>query len=242
MSYKPKQPRRATSKTSSSTSALFGRGQKHQAAKSSVPRIAVVDDDPALLSLFKELSALGHFELVGTFSTASDALAHLPKCHPDLVFMDIRLPDISGLECTERLTTILPQLRVIVLTGHPDNETFVRALMAGANGFLIKPCGIEEILKAMRDVLNGGVVLGKDALTYLTGIVHSFRRLDPGHHLTEREKQILAGIFAGQVDKEIAGTLGIGFATVRTYLNQLFKKMKVHSKRELVAKFLKAAS
>jgi len=155
--------------------------------------------------------------------------------------MDIRLPDMSGIECTERLTTILRELRVIVLTGHPDNNTFVRALMAGANGFLIKPCGLEEILKAMNDVLNGGVVLGKDALTYLAGIMHSFRRIDAGHHLTEREKQILAGVFGGQVDKEMADALGIGFATVRTHLNQLFKKMKVHSKRELIAKFLKAA-
>jgi DNA-binding NarL/FixJ family response regulator len=210
-----------------------------RAANAKLPRISVVDDEPDQLAFFKDIADLGHFELVGLYPNASDALEHVPRRPPDLVVMDMWLPDMSGIECTKRLTTILPQLAVIVLTGHPDNEIFFRAIMNGARGFLVKPCGIEETVSAIRDVLRGGIVLGKEALPYLARIVRQFRFLDPGSSLTEREEQILACIFEGKFDKQIAETLGIGLATVRTHTNQIFKKMDVHSKAELIAKFLK---
>lgn len=209
-----------------------------KATSANVPKVSVVDDEPDQVAFFKDLADLGHFQLAGSYLNARDALAHLPRNSPDLVFMDIWLPDMSGIECTKRLTTILPQLRVIVLTGHPDNRVFFRALVNGAQGFLVKPCTIEEVLRATRDVLQGGIVLGKEALPYLVRILRRFRSLDPGS-LTEREEQILACVFEGQTDKEIGSTAGIGDATVRTHMNHLFKKLNVHSRAELIAKFLK---
>jgi DNA-binding NarL/FixJ family response regulator len=152
--------------------------------------------------------------------------------------MDLLLPDMSGIQCTERLIALLPQLCVVVLTGHPDDSTFLRAGMAGARGLLIKPCSIEETINAINDVLKWGGALGKTALPYLLGILRNLRHLSAGHGLSGREEEVLAGILGHKTDKQIARSLSIGEATVHTHTHRLFKKLKVHSRKELVEKFL----
>ena len=208
-------------------------------AKKALPKVAVVDDDPHLLAFFKDLADLGHFELVGSYGNAQEALAHLPQCPPDVMFMDVRLPDMSGIECAKRLTTLLPGLRIIVITGHPGESVLIQALMAGAMGFVVKPCTVDETLAAIDDVLDEGVVLSKTALPYLQRIIRQLRHHDPGWNLTEREEQILACIFEGKSDKQISSQLLIGTATVHTHMDHLFEKLGVHSREELIARFLR---
>ena len=212
--------------------------QAQTTSDTQLPTVAVVDDDPDLLTFFKDLADLGRFKLLGAYSNARSALANLPRQPPDIVFMDVRLPDMSGIECTRKLTVLLPGLRIIVITGHPEQSILIQAFMAGASGFVIKPCAIDETIAAIYEVLNEGVALGKKALPYLRRIIHRFRHLDPACNLTEREEQIIACIFEGKSDKEIASRLGIGFATVRTHMNHLFEKLGVHSREEFIARFL----
>jgi len=207
------------------------------AANPPLPKVSIVDDDPDLRSFFKDF-ADGHFILVAGYGTGSEALAKLPYSPPDIVFMDIHLPDMSGIECTRRLTTILPSLLIVILTGHADHQTFVRSIMAGAKGFLTKPCGVEETLAAIKGALASGVVLGKAAAPYLQRIIHQLGHLDEDWKLTGREKQILECIFEGKSDKEISDALKIGAATVHTHMAHLFKRLGVHSRNELVTKFL----
>ena len=114
-----------------------------------LPAVCVVDDDPDLLTFFSDLADLGHFGLLGTYTTAREALTHLPHCRPDVVFMDVRLPDMTGIECTKRLTTILPKLQIVVITGHPEQSLLIQALRAGAAGFVVKPCTVDETLSAI---------------------------------------------------------------------------------------------
>lgn len=206
-----------------------------------LPRISVVDDDPDLLAFFKGLADIGHFVLIGAYSNAGDALAHIVNSPPDIVFMDLLLPDMSGIECTRRLTAILPDLMVVVLTGHSDEQTFVMALQAGAKGFLIKPCTLEETLTAIEDIGETGAVLGKTAFPYVQRIIRQLGAPDPSWNLTEREKQVLACIMAGMSDKKIAAVLNMGEATVHTHTSHLFEKLGVHSRSELIAKVLQPA-
>jgi len=214
-------------------------GQADQTpTNAALPKVSVVDDDPDLLTFFKDLADTGRFVLLGAYTNGREALAQIPQCPPDIVFMDLRLPDMSGIDCTKRLMTILPDLSVVVLTGHPDHQTFVRAFMAGAKGFLTKPCSVEETLAAIKDVLSNGVVLGKAAVPYLQRIFHQLSHLDQGWKLTDREKQILACIFEGKSDKQIANALKIRAATVHTHMSHLFEKLGVHSRDELIARFL----
>jgi DNA-binding NarL/FixJ family response regulator len=204
-----------------------------------LPSVCVIDDDPSLHDFLGELGSLGHFRLIGSFVSASQALSDLPGLSPDLVVMDNRLPDLSGIDCTKKLTTLLPGLPIIILTGYPERQIFFRSIMAGARGFLVKPCLASEILAAIRDVLQGDFVFSKPALPYLVDMIRQFRRVDPQNPLTTREEEILGCLFEGQTDKEIASTLGIGTATVHTHMHRLFEKLCVHSRREIIFKYLK---
>ena len=206
--------------------------------KEAPPKVSVVDDDLDLLAFFKDLGDQGHFELIGAYGSAREALQHLPNQQPDLVFMDILLPDMSGIECTKALLALLPRLRVVVITGHPEDSTLIRAAIAGAQGFLVKPFSIEDTLNAIRDVFKWGGVLGKTALPHMLRIIHNLRHLGADHGLSEREEAILAALLRGQTAKEISTALNIGEATVHTHTHRLFKKLKVHSRQELVSKLL----
>ncbi|HLH54022.1 MAG TPA: response regulator transcription factor [Verrucomicrobiae bacterium] len=155
--------------------------------------IAVVDDDPELRDFFKSIADLGHFQLIGSYGSAREALQHLPEQQPDLVLMDLFLPDMSGIECTERLLALLPQLRIVVITGHPEDSTLLRGAMAGAQGFLIKPCTIEDALDAINDVFRWGGVLGKTAVPHMLRIFHKLRNLR-----ADREALGAAGRYPGR--------------------------------------------
>ena len=212
--------------------------------KTVIPRISVVDDDENLRLFLKDLGDSGHFKLVGSFSTAAQALERLPEVRPDAVIMDIRLPDMSGIDCTTKLKTILPKLPIIMLTGYPDGRNFFRSLMEGATGFLVKPVTTQEFLNAIDDVLKGEFALAKQVVPFLIQIVHQvrqFRQDTEENRLTKREEEILACLFEGMQDKEIASTLGIGTATVHTHMHRLFEKLGVHSRRDIIAKYLALA-
>jgi DNA-binding NarL/FixJ family response regulator len=203
-----------------------------------IPKIAVVDDDDDLHAYLRDLEHLGHFKLTGTFHNAAQALDSLSRDQPDAVIMDIRLPDMSGLECTTKLRTILPGLPIIVLTGYADSQTLLRSLLEGANGFLVKPVTAQEFLEAIADMLDGRFALARQAVPLLMPMVHRMRAITRDNRLTLREEEILACLFQGMQDKEIAATLGIGTATVHTHIHRLFDKLGVHSRRDIVAKYL----
>ena len=228
-------------------SAVQGQGESQRcaqgiegavSAKSAVPKIAVVDDDENIHVFVKDLGDLGHFKLAGSFYSAAQALDRLPEDRPDAVIMDIRLPDMSGIDCATRLKTILPALPIIILTGYPDGRSFFRSLMEGAKGFLVKPVSAQEFLSAIDEVLKGEFALAKQVIPFLVQLVHQVRQITQETRLTMREEEILACLFQGMQDKEIASTLGIGTATVHTHMHRLFEKLGVHSRREIVAKYL----
>jgi len=201
-------------------------------------RISVVDDEENIHQLVKDLGELGHFTVMDSFYTGAQALDRIPENRPDAVIMDIRLPDMSGIECTAKLKTILPELPIIMLTGYPEGRTFFRSLIAGATGFLVKPVAAKEFLGALDDVLKGEFVLGRQVIPFLIQLVQQVREVTRESRLTAREEEILACLFQGMPDKEIASTLGIGTATVHTHMSRLFEKLDVHSRREIVAKYL----
>jgi DNA-binding NarL/FixJ family response regulator len=217
----------------------FEKGTEAPAStKSAVPKIAVVDDDENIHVFVKDLGDLGHFKLVGSSYNAAQALDRLPEMRPDAVIMDLRLPDMSGIDCATKLKTILPSLPIIVLTGYPDSRSFFRSLMEGAKGYLVKPVSAQDFLNAIDDVLKGEFALDKQVIPFLIQLVHQVRQVTEESRLTMREEEILACLFEGMPDKEIAAALGIGTATVHTHMHRLFEKLGVHSRREIIAKYL----
>jgi len=126
----------------------------------------------------------------------------------------------------------------VILTGYPDRQNFFRSLINGARGYLVKPAPPQEIVDALAVVLKGEFALSKQAVPFLLQLVQQFGQFDPENLLTRREEEVMACLFQGMQDKEIASQLGIGAATVHTYMHRLLEKLGVHSRRELITKYL----
>jgi DNA-binding NarL/FixJ family response regulator len=172
---------------------------------------------------------------------AEDALRLIPANPPDVVLMDIHLPNRSGIECTARLKQLLPQLQVVMITVYTDIETVFKALRAGASGYLLKRSPPEKILEAITEVRHGGAPMTPEIARK---VVETFKQPaggePPESNLTRRENEVLELLAQGFGNKEIAQNLSISADTVRYHLKQIYDKLHVRSRTEAVAKFVGA--
>lgn len=207
-------------------------------------RIAVVEDSATVReSLVKLLDATPGYRCVCACGSAEAALVEVPRHAPDLVLMDIHLPGESGIVCTARLTGLLADLQVIMLTVYKDTNLIFDALKAGACGYVLKRAKPEEVLKAIHDARNGGAPMTPEIARM---VVRSFRGdgigLGESCGLSPRQMEVLSLLSAGRTNKEIASASGLSEGTVRTHLMQIFKKLHVHRRSEAVATYLRHKS
>jgi DNA-binding NarL/FixJ family response regulator len=156
--------------------------------------------------------------------------------------MDIHLPDESGIACTARLTEILPDLHVIMVTVYNDTELIFQALKAGACGYILKRSSPEDIIQAVADVCAGGAPMTPEIARM---VVRSFRGPSAAPNsdgLTAREEEILELLTEGLSNKEIAQKTKIAPGTVRNHLGSIFKKLHVRCRTEAAAKYLRRQS
>jgi DNA-binding NarL/FixJ family response regulator len=167
-----------------------------------------------------------------------DALREIPRVRPDVVLMDLHLPNLSGIECTARLKELLPTLQVIILTVYDDAETIFNALRAGACGYLLKRTAPEKILAAITEVRQGGAPMTSEIARKL---VETFQETPAQNatelNLTPREQEILELLSQGFANKEIAQRLSLSFDTIRWHLKQIYEKLHVRSRTEAAHKF-----
>ena len=205
-------------------------------------KIAMVEDNEEILGMLARIiSADADFQCLCTCPNGETALSLIPQHRPEVVIMDLRLPDISGIECTARLKQLLPEIQVLIYTVYGDNEQVFKALEAGASGYLLKRSTPAEILEAIRDVHQGGAPMTGEIARK---VVQSFRKTRlagdrEAEPLTAREEEILGLLARGFVTKEIAKDLGISFDTVRFHLKHIYAKLHVRSRTEAVLKFIR---
>jgi DNA-binding NarL/FixJ family response regulator len=153
----------------------------------------------------------------------------------DVILLDIGLPGISGLAAIKIIKEKLPETEILILTIHDDSEKIFQAISSGVSGYLLKNTPLEKIKEAIVDVNNGGSQMSssiaRKVFNYFSGI--SF---NSNNHLTAREKEIVAGLVDGLSYKMIAANLGITVATIKTHAKNIYRKLQVHSKSEIVAK------
>jgi DNA-binding NarL/FixJ family response regulator len=185
--------------------------------------VAIVEDHVDLCESWAQLiNETPGYRCVCTCDTAEKALQVIPRHSPDVVLMDINLPGLSGIECTERLKTKMPGVQVLILTVYEETERIFRALQAGASGYLLKRTSPEQLLSAIKDVKQGGAPMTPEVARK---VVQSFRK--PASEaaseadLTPREEQILRLLSEGYVTKEIASELGISFFTAQNHLKKI---------------------
>jgi DNA-binding NarL/FixJ family response regulator len=196
-------------------------------------RILLVDDHKMLRDgLRLRLQLEQDFSVVGEASSASEAYASIERDAPNVVIMDVNLPGENGIAATKKILAAHPELRLIVLTSAFDPDVANDALVAGARGFLRKEDASDELVRAIRVVLDGKVYLSADAATALTAVLRE--KSSPGTDLSERELAVLKGVAEGLTYKEIADAMKISVKSVETYRARLARKLGCSTRAELV--------
>jgi DNA-binding NarL/FixJ family response regulator len=202
-------------------------------------KIAIVEDDRTTregLEMIINLAA--GFRCVCTCMTAEDALRMLPIHTPEVVLMDIQLPKMSGIECVAELKVLLPTVQVIMVTVYEDPDRIFCALRAGACGYLLKRSTPEQVLTAIRDVQTGGVPMSSEIARK---VIAHFQEQETAatdvEKLSAREREVLDFVVRGLSNKEIVGRLNITIESVRWHLRNIYEKLHVHSRTEVLVKF-----
>lgn len=204
-------------------------------------RVAVIEDTRELREGLRSLLNLTpNFSCVNVFRTMEDALREVDPSKTDLVLTDLGLPGIDGIEGTRRLRERFPELPIVVLTVHCENDRIFQALCAGANGYLLKNTSPAGIIEALRGVIDGGAPMSPDVARRVVSLFRKFAPpINSDYQLTDQEKLILKLLVEGHHYKTAAHELDISIHTVSFHLRNIYSKLRVHSKTEAVAKALR---
>jgi DNA-binding NarL/FixJ family response regulator len=210
------------------------------AAKDGPVTVALVEDSSTVRrNLNRWLDRTPGFKCVCACANGIEALQAIPACRPQVVLMDIQMPQMSGVECTAQLKQLLPATQIIVLTVYEDTDTIFRALRAGACGYLLKRSSPQEILNAICDILQGGAPMTSAiARKLVTAFQEPLHAADPGPGLSGREREILDLLAQGLSNKEIGAKLNLSPFTVKNHLARVFEKLHVRCRTEAVMAYL----
>jgi two-component system, NarL family, response regulator NreC len=201
-------------------------------------RLLLVDDHAVIrLGLHMLLENEPDLEIAGEAETASDALQLITSLRPDVVLLDIGLPDMSGIEAAEQIKQLSPETAIVALTIHEDEEYFFKMLEAGASGYVPKRAAPEELLTAIRAAAVGEVYLYPSLAKLLVKDFLTQSRTEERESesvLTDREQEVLTLLAEGMNNNEIAENLFISPKTVARHRENIMKKLNLHSRVELV--------
>ncbi len=204
-------------------------------------KIVLVDDNIRLISQLKErMETLGEFEVVHCAHNGLEILEYLKTAEtlPDLIFMDIEMPEMDGIEATFRIKTSFPGVKILVLTVFDDETNIYKALKAGADAFILKDGKLEEMRAIISDVINHGAWMSPEiAKKVMHMMLQGFQpgsRNEVFQDLTRRELEILQLLSKGMKNKDVADTLFISASTVKKHIENIYSKLQLNSRVELV--------
>jgi NarL family two-component system response regulator LiaR len=207
--------------------------------------ILIADDHPLLRqSIRNVLEQESDFQVLAEAGDGEEAVKLVNEMEPDVVIMDIGMPNMDGLEATRQIKASHPQIAILVLTVHSDDEYILGILQAGAAGYLTKSVFGEEVVQAVRGIIAGDMVLSptigqkllKHAARYPTKPVP----LDAGERLSTRELEIIKLAARGMSNKDIAAEIGLSLRTVKGHLAEIFSKLRVGSRTEAIITGIRA--
>jgi DNA-binding NarL/FixJ family response regulator len=201
--------------------------------------LLVVDDHEVVREgLSSLLDRRPGFQVVAQAGTVAEAVDAARRFRPDLIVMDVRLPDGSGIEACRDIRSELPDTRVVILTSYPDEEAVIAAIIAGASGYLLKQIRARDLVAALETVGRGGSLLDPA----VTGkVLERMRRIatqdDPDElsSLTQQERKILALVAEGKTNKEIAGEVFLSDKTVKNYVSSILTKLNLERRAQAAA-------
>jgi DNA-binding NarL/FixJ family response regulator len=198
-------------------------------------RILIVDDHPITRDgLRTALSLTDEVEVVGEASSGEEAIKVVEDTKPEVIFMDVRMPGMNGIQATRVIRERHPQTKVILFTVDESQASISEAIQAGVSGYLLKDVGVAELVNAARLAMQGKAVIHP---TLTQAFIEEVRLVDrrPEAPLSPREIQILQQVAYGATTKEVADELGISFHTVKTHLERIFEKLGANDRAQAVA-------
>jgi DNA-binding NarL/FixJ family response regulator len=193
-------------------------------------RVVLADDHPVVRRGLRALiDTIDGLEIVGEAADGEAAVREVQLTQPDVVLMDVRMPGLDGVEATRRIRATTPETTVLMLTMYDDDATVLTAMQAGARGYLLKGAEQEEIVGAIRAVVAGQVVFGPGVASQVLGYFSGPPEppANPFPHLTDREREILDLLAAGNRTAAIARQLYLSPKTVSNHLTSIFVKLEV---------------
>lgn len=203
------------------------------------PRVVLADDHALVRSGLRTLLERDQeFEVVGEAASGVDVLAVIERERPDVVLLDLSMPQLNGIDAAQRLHDTMPEIKVIVVSMHADEAYVLRALKAGVRGYVLKQASETDVISALRAVQAGHAyfspevskLLADDFIRDLT----NRNVTDPYDQLTFREKQVMQLLAEGDSNKDIAIALNVSLSTIESHRYSIFQKLNVHSIAELV--------
>ena len=201
----------------------------------------IIEDDGSYRStMLTLLEQTAEVDCTGAFSSCEEALGRLEKDSvPDVVLLDISFPGMNGIEALKSMKAVSPGTDVIMLTIHEKNDLIFEAICAGASGYLTKGATGDEIVRAIRDVFDGGAPMNAHIARKVLYMFASLNVPQNNYGLTQREKEILSLMVEGSSMKQVADRLNVSYYTIDTHQKNIYLKLQVHTRSGAVAKVLK---
>lgn len=206
-------------------------GQKtHESKMKRRIKLLLVDDHPVVRKGISScLARHEHLQIAGEAGDGQEAIRKTRELMPDIILMDIDMPEMNGLAVTEVLRKEVPKVKVLVLSMHSNSEYVMRIIQSGASGYVLKEAPTEELVRAIEAVNAGEAFFSPEVARvalnkYVRGAAES-----PATQLTNREREVLVQIAEGLSNKEIANKLGVGVRTVETHRERIMRKLNIHS-------------
>ncbi len=202
-------------------------------------KVGIVEDNQTVREGFETLlNRTPGFQCVCACGTVAEALRKIPKALPDVVLMDIQLPDSTGVECTAKIKEQMPAVQIVIVTVYEDSERIFQALRAGACGYLLKRAQPEGVIAAIKEAHEGGVPMTPEIARKVIGQFRQQAAVTAQvEDLSVREREVLELVMHGFANKAIAERLGVTVAAVKWHLQHIYEKLHVHSRTEAALKF-----
>ncbi len=200
-------------------------------------RVLLADDHPVYrLGLRALLTSLDGFEVVGEAATGAEAVARTRELQPDVVVMDLHMPELDGIEATKSIVRADAGAAVLVLTHSDEDQSLLDAVLAGERGYVIKEAGTDAIVRAIQDVASGEMILGASVAGKVAGLLGAGRSQSPRPfpELTEREFAILDLMAHGLNNSAIGLRLGVGDKRVRNCVSEIYSKLRVPDRPQAI--------
>jgi DNA-binding NarL/FixJ family response regulator len=202
----------------------------------------VIADDHSLVrqGLRRYLEMAGDIEIVAEAATGTEVVAEVERVQPDIVLLDVRMPDMNGLEAAAAISSRFPDIGIVMLTAYDDRQLVVDAVKAGARGYVLKAREAEHLTQTVRLVAAGNLVIDPNLVVVLADELSSARERDRrAETLTGREIEIIQLLAFGHTNRDIAGKLYISPDTVKTHLEHIYQKLGATDRTAAVAEAMR---